>query len=92
MTNKPYFTSNTDEWATPQSLFDELDAEFNFNLDPCATDKNHKCVEYYTKADNGLEKSWGGAECSAIPRIVKYRLGLKRRLGKQSKTTRLLFC
>jgi len=25
-----------DEWGTPQELFDELDREFNFTLDPCA--------------------------------------------------------
>ena len=29
------FSSMTDEWRTPQSLFDKLDKEFNFDSDPC---------------------------------------------------------
>jgi len=54
-------SSNTDEWETPQELFDELDAEFHFTLDPCATKENAKCARYFTKEkDNGLAKSWSG--------------------------------
>jgi site-specific DNA-methyltransferase (adenine-specific) len=54
------FTSNSDEWETPQNLFDELNREFNFDLDVCATSDNHKCPVYFTKEDNGLSKNWGG--------------------------------
>lgn len=39
---------NSDEWATPQDFYNKLDEEFHFNLDPCATDENHKCDDYYT--------------------------------------------
>lgn len=60
MNTKVVFSSQTDEWATPQSLFDELNTEFHFDLDPCATNENHKCAKYYTKADDGLTKNWGG--------------------------------
>ena len=35
MINKGLFSSNTDEWSTPQELFNELDKEFHFTLDPC---------------------------------------------------------
>lgn len=31
---KAAMTSNKDDWETPQALFDELNYEFNFNLDP----------------------------------------------------------
>lgn len=58
--NKGLFTSNTPEWATPQALFDELNAEFHFTLDPCATKENAKCKKFYTKEDDGLSKSWNG--------------------------------
>ena len=58
--NRVHFSSNTEEWETPQGLFDELNEEFHFNLDPCSTDKNHKCDKYYTKEDDGLSKNWGG--------------------------------
>lgn len=54
------FSSRTDEWATPQDFFNVLDKEFNFDLDPCANDTNHKCKKYFTKADDGLSKTWGG--------------------------------
>lgn len=53
-------SSLSDEWATPQDLFNKLNSEFNFNLDPCADDKNHKCPRYYTIHDDGLTKEWGG--------------------------------
>jgi len=54
------FSSATEEWSTPQNLFDSLDKEFNFTLDPCATPENAKCELYYTKQDNGLAQPWNG--------------------------------
>ena len=56
--NKGLFTSKTDEWETPQDLFDQLNNEFLFSLDPCATKKNAKCPKYFTKKDDGLSKDW----------------------------------
>lgn len=58
--SKILFQSNSDEWETPQHIFDLFDSEFNFNLDACASEDNHKCEAFYSKADNGLEKDWGG--------------------------------
>lgn len=29
------FMSNTEHWSTPRELYQELDAEFGFNDDPC---------------------------------------------------------
>lgn len=53
-------SSNTDEWATPQNLFDKLNATFHFTLDPCATPENAKCAKFYTKEQDGLKQDWGG--------------------------------
>lgn len=53
-------TSNSDEWATPDDLFKKLDDEFHFNLDPCASDENHKTPMYFTREQDGLKCSWGG--------------------------------
>jgi site-specific DNA-methyltransferase (adenine-specific) len=53
------YSSRTDEWPTPQSFFDELDAEFHFTLDACATRRNAKCARYYTAAQDGLRQDWG---------------------------------
>lgn len=55
-----HFLSKTQEWSTPQDLFNDLNLEFNFNLDPCATKENAKCKEFYTKEDDGLSKDWSG--------------------------------
>ncbi|PWJ49333.1 phage N-6-adenine-methyltransferase [Faecalicatena contorta] len=41
-------------------MFEELDGEFHFDLDPCADSKNHKCNLYYTKEQDGLKKDWQG--------------------------------
>ena len=58
--NDALFSSKSEEWATPQDFFDDLNDEFHFDLDPCAADNNHKCEAYFTKADNGLAQSWEG--------------------------------
>lgn len=62
MMNSVMYSSATDEWATPQGLFDSLNREFRFTLDPCANDQNHKCERYYSRADDGLSKNWGGGQ------------------------------
>lgn len=60
MINESMFSSNTNEWATPQAFFDELNKEFAFTLDPCATAQNAKCSRFFTKEINGLAQSWRG--------------------------------
>jgi phage N-6-adenine-methyltransferase len=49
-----------DDWGTPQILFDTLNQEFHFNLDPCADDANRKCDTYHTVRDDGLKQTWKG--------------------------------
>lgn len=61
MISKALYTSNSDEWNTPQDIFDDLNSEFNFNLDAAANDQNHKCPDYFTKETDGLKQNWGGA-------------------------------
>ncbi len=60
MNNALMFSSEKDNWETPQYLYDELNEKFNFTLDPCADEKNHKCELYYTKEQNGLLQDWQG--------------------------------
>jgi len=52
------FSSKSDNWATPQWLFDKLNKTYNFTLDPCASQDNAKCSKFYTEEDNGLTKSF----------------------------------
>ena len=87
------YMSKSNEWATPQSLFDELNKEFHFDLDPCATDKNHKCERYFTQETDGLSQNWGGTECSVIHLMAEIFLsGLKRVFVKGIRITHLLLC
>ena len=52
------FSNKSDSWETPDGLYNSLNMEFNFTLDPCATKNNAKCKKYYTEKENGLEQSW----------------------------------
>lgn len=72
--NKSLFSSNTEEWETPQNLFDALNNEFHFTLDVCATNENHKCSDYFTKEIDGISKEWIGV-CWMNPpygKTIKY--------------------
>lgn len=51
------FSSKTDLWATPQDFFDKINSVFRFNLDVCANEENAKCERFFTKADDGLQKT-----------------------------------
>ena len=73
------YTSNSEEWGTPQELFNRLNQEFNFTLDICASKENAKCHKYYTKED-ALKQEWGGHHMdeSSIRKT-------NRKLGKKGK-------
>jgi len=60
MIGKALYTSNTDEWSTPQDVFDKLDREFGFTLDAAASKDNAKCKRYFDKEADGLKQSWAG--------------------------------
>lgn len=54
------FSSKTDQWETPQDLFDILDAVFHFEIDVCANIENTKCDSYFSKEQDGLKQLWTG--------------------------------
>lgn len=57
---KAMFSSQRNDWETPQDLFDKLNAEFNFTLDSCASNDNAKCQKYFTQKQDGLRQDWQG--------------------------------
>ena len=65
--NPALFSSATPEWATPQWLFDALDARFHFDLDVCATAENATCRAYFTEEIDGLRLDWSGHRCWMNP-------------------------
>ena len=67
MNIKPHFSSTRDDWETPQDIFNELNSEFGFTLDVCASIDNAKCASFYTIADDGLVQDWSGDVCWMNP-------------------------
>lgn len=57
--NPVHFSSKSDEWSTPQWLYDALDKEFGFTLDPCSNGSNAKCARFFTAEDAPLTRNWG---------------------------------
>lgn len=62
MNNELMFSSKTDDWETPIDFFNEINKEFYFNFDACASEKNAKCKQYCSKEQDGLAQQWGGED------------------------------
>jgi phage N-6-adenine-methyltransferase len=45
-------------WRTPAKVFADLDEEFNFTLDVCASDPIKPGIDYLTATDNALWLPW----------------------------------
>ena len=60
MSENVHFMSETDQWSTPQDLFDKLNGLFNFETDVCADEHNTKCDKFYSVEDDGLKQDWQG--------------------------------
>ena len=44
--NKVLYSSEKSEYQTPKYLFDKLNSEFHFDLDPCTTEDNPLGTKY----------------------------------------------
>ena len=55
---KILWSSKSDEWETPQDVYDALHVEFDFQIDLAATPQNAKCEKFFTTRDDALGKSW----------------------------------
>ena len=60
MNSRLMFSSKSNEWETPQAVFDMLNDESHFTLDPCATHLNAKCEKHFTIDEDGLKQDWRG--------------------------------
>lgn len=59
-----HFSSETPEWYTPQSIIERVLRVFRvISLDPCSNSTTHPNVPaqaHFTRAENGLSRSWWG--------------------------------
>jgi len=58
--NNVHFSSETDNWSTPDIVYSNLNKEFNFNTDVCAVASNAKCDHFYSPEEDGLKQEWTG--------------------------------
>jgi site-specific DNA-methyltransferase (adenine-specific) len=54
-------------YSTPPEVFRPLHREFNFELDVCANEENHKTPEFFTEAQDGLRQPWAPRRCWMNP-------------------------
>jgi len=59
-----HFSRESDEWATPQQVFEKLDQEFHFQADVAATSENAKCDRYFSIQNSGLDNDWAERNCN----------------------------
>lgn len=59
--NSSLYASDRMDWETPHDLFNRLNAEFQFVLDPCCTPETAKCSLWYTREHDGLKLPWFGS-------------------------------
>ena len=52
--------SQRHDWRTPDRVFADLHAEFDFTVDACANDENALLSRYWTERDEPLLRSWDG--------------------------------
>lgn len=57
--SKTLFSSDSGEWETPDWIIQAADMYWGpLTLDVAATHENAKCIDHYTKEDDGLTRSW----------------------------------
>jgi len=54
------FSTGAEEWETPPELFKWLDDYFHFTLDVCASEKNTKCKDFYSREHDAFIEAWTG--------------------------------
>ena len=86
------FSSASDEWPTPQWLYDALNQEFGFTLDPCSTVRNAKCRRFFTRTDDGLRQDWRGETVFMNPPYGVRILGWVRKAYETSLAGSTVVC
>jgi phage N-6-adenine-methyltransferase len=76
-----------DNWATPKDLYEKLDAEFNFDFDPCPFNDGE-----ITADKDGLIIEWGKRNYINPPYSRKLKEAFVKRAVEESKKNKLCVC
>ncbi|MGB4896923.1 MAG: DNA N-6-adenine-methyltransferase [Ignavibacteria bacterium] len=57
---KVHYSSEKQNWETPQDFFDKINKIFNFTLDSCTEIETAKCEKFFTKEEDALVQDWKG--------------------------------
>lgn len=73
--HKALFSNVTEHWPTPRAVYESLDREFHFTLDPCPLQ---------SRAPDGLLRSWWGEQVYCNP---PYGPGIEKWLRRSNDAT-----
>jgi phage N-6-adenine-methyltransferase len=77
------FSSEKDDWETPQDLFDALNSEFGFSVDVCASNKNAKVTRFWNQDMDSLAIPWvQWAKANDLPPVFWMNPPYGREIGK----------
>ena len=65
--NHPTLTSKEICYGTPHDLFRELNHEFGFTVDVCASDGHEMVAKHFTPEQDGLMQDWADEVCWMNP-------------------------
>lgn len=78
--------AQSDNWETPKYFYDELDAEFNFDFDPCPL-----CFDEFIPPErDGLLIEWGGSNFVNPPYSRKLKEAFIRKGLEESRKGKLV--
>lgn len=93
MNNEVMFSSKTDNWSTPQQVFDELNEEFHFNLTHVLIVKIISVINFIPKRIMDFYRIGGGRGFFVIHLMGKKCInGLKSVIRKDVKKIHLYVC
>ena len=78
---------HSDNWETPKYFYDELDAEFGFDFDPCPI-----CFEEITPDKDGLLIEWGERNFINPPYSRKLKDAFVKRAVDEAAKGKLCVC
>ena len=73
------FSSNDQTWRTPSWLFNELNEEFNFDLDAAAHSGNKLCSNYISPEEDALKVEWEGGSIFCNPPMERMWVNLLKK-------------